>query len=189
VHRVLLENLQPLTTYNYQVVVSDRATNETYSENFAFTTQEQAIVPLVITNPIPQPATELSAGTSAATLGVSTEVTAECRFATTAGISFEAMTETFSSLDKMTHTVTVSGLIDARTYNDYVRCQNDSGLANESDYQLTFSVAAAVVEDTTAPVISNLQASSLQPRSVVISFQTNEQASSLINYAESDYYV
>jgi phosphodiesterase/alkaline phosphatase D-like protein len=44
-HSVLLDNLQPSTSYNYQVVVSDRASNITESKNFVFTTDEEHVTP------------------------------------------------------------------------------------------------------------------------------------------------
>jgi hypothetical protein len=76
-------------------------------------------------------------------LQLTTDESATCRYATTAGIAYGSMPATFSSTGGTAHSTIVTGLADGGTYSYYVRCQDASGNANPDDFVITFSVATA----------------------------------------------
>ncbi len=91
---------------------------------------------------------ELAAGTTQATLAVSTNENAQCRYGTTSGTAFASMTDIFSttgtSSSVTSHTTTITGLTDSTNYTYYVRCIDVNGNANLSDLTISFSVASGV---------------------------------------------
>ena len=100
----------------------------------------------------PLPMGTLPVGTTQATLSVTTNESATCRYSTTAGLAYAAMTEAFATSGDGAHRIG-DGPDERSSYNYYVRCQDGAGNANSSDATITFSVGA----DTTAPVRSNLR--------------------------------
>ena len=90
-----------------------------------------------------QPAGMLASGTSQTTLSLVTDESATCRYATSAGVVYEAMTNTFSSTGGTAHSTPVMGLVDGSSYSYYVRCQDVAGNENGDDYTITFSVATS----------------------------------------------
>jgi hypothetical protein len=97
--------------------------------------------PPVLTNG--QPTGVLSSGTTTTTLSLTTNEVATCRYATSAGVAYGSMTNTFSSTGGTSQSTTVTGLNDGGSYTYYVRCQDSAGNANSSDYVITFSVNIA----------------------------------------------
>jgi hypothetical protein len=97
------------------------------------------------------PTGALASGTTTATLTLATNEVATCRYSTTAGVAYSAMTLAFTSVGGTAQSASVTGLKNGTTYNYYVRCQDTSGNANPDDYLITFSVNAA---STTPPVRS-----------------------------------
>ena len=89
-----------------------------------------------------QPSGTLAAGTTQSTLGLTTNEGATCKYATTAGVAYASMANTFSSTGGTTHTTTVTGLSNGGSYNYYVRCQDASGNANTDDFAINFGVAS-----------------------------------------------
>jgi hypothetical protein len=90
-----------------------------------------------------QPSGVLPSGSTGTSLQLTTDESATCRYATTAGISYASMPNAFSSTDGMTHSTVVTGLADGGTYSYYVRCQDGAGNSNPDDFMITFSVATA----------------------------------------------
>lgn len=78
-------------------------------------------------------------GATAANLQVTTNEAATCRYATTSGTSFDAMTNTFDFTGGTSHSTTVTGL-QSGTNDFYVRCRDTEGNANSSDFQITVNV-------------------------------------------------
>ena len=89
----------------------------------------------------PQPTGALSAGTTQTAISLTTNETANCKYSTTAGVSYASMPNTFSATDSTTHSTTISGLQDDQTYNYYVRCNDSSGNFNTDDFAITFSIS------------------------------------------------
>ncbi len=124
------------------------------------------------------PSGTLAAGTTQTTLILTTNENATCRYATTAGVAYGSMPNTFATTGGATHSTTVSGLSNGGSYSYFVRCQDVAGNANPDDYAIGFSVATPPV-DTTAPVRSSgspsgtLAAGTTQ---TTLSLATNESA-------------
>lgn len=83
----------------------------------------------------------LPAGTTQATLSLVTDENATCRYATTAGMTYGAMTNTMATIGGAAHSTTVSGLSNGGSYNYFVRCQDGVGNTNTTDFPISFSVA------------------------------------------------
>lgn len=88
------------------------------------------------------PSGALSAGTSQTTVSLTTNENATCKYSTSAGTAFDAMTGTFTSTGAASHSVTVSGLSSGITYNYYVRCEDNYNNADTDDYLISFSVGS-----------------------------------------------
>ena len=89
-----------------------------------------------------QPSGQLAAGTTQATLQVTTNENATCRYGTVAGTGYAALANTFSTTGGTTHTTVVNGLTNGTAYTFYVRCQDTAGNATTADFPISFSVAA-----------------------------------------------
>jgi len=81
------------------------------------------------------------------TLSLNTDESATCKYSTTAGTSYDSMTNTFSTTGETLHSQPLSGLTDGiKIY--YVRCIDSAGNKNTDDYPIAFTV------DTTPPSTS-----------------------------------
>jgi hypothetical protein len=95
-------------------------------------------------------------------------------------------TETDTGTRVISHSVALTGLTGGTTYHFQVRSKDDAGTPNtgtSSDY--TFTTTAA--PDTTAPSISNIVATPTH-NSVQITWDTNEAASSYVDYGTTASY-
>jgi hypothetical protein len=164
------------TTYNYYVRCQDTAGNAnpddypiTFSVNAADTTPP--------VRSAGAPAGTLASGTTQTALSLITNEAATCRYSTTAGVAYSAMTKTFGGAGGTSQSTTITGLVSGTTYSYYVRCQDTAGNANTDDYPISFSVAKVV--DTTPPVRSagaptgTLASGTTQ---ITLSLTTNEAA-------------
>ena len=86
------------------------------------------------------PAGVLPASTTQATLSLTSDENATCRYSTTPGVAYGSMGNTFSSTGGTTHSTLVTGLISNTQYSYYVHCQDGAGNADSSDYVITFTV-------------------------------------------------
>ena len=87
------------------------------------------------------PSGVLSGGRTNATLGLTTDEHAECRYSTQAGQTFPSMITTFATTGTTTHSTVVNGLQDGGSYAFYVRCRDFFGNASIDDYVIQFSIA------------------------------------------------
>ena len=90
-----------------------------------------------------QPVGSLPAGTTQATLSLTTSEGATCRYASLAGVAYASMANTFTTTGSTAHTTVVSGLTGGHSYQFYVRCADASGNANPDDFVIGFSVASS----------------------------------------------
>ncbi|QNI33520.1 hypothetical protein H7849_06120 [Alloacidobacterium dinghuense] len=90
-----------------------------------------------------QPTGSLPSGTTQVTLSLTTDENATCRYATSAGVAFSAMTSTFTTTGGTAHATPITGLQDGNSYSYSVRCQDSSGNANPDDYSIAFTVASS----------------------------------------------
>ncbi|MEK7542526.1 MAG: type II secretion system protein [Patescibacteria group bacterium] len=89
------------------------------------------------------PSGTLPAGTTATTLSLQTDQGAVCRYSTTAGIRYTAMTNNFTpDVPRTSHSVGVSGLGPGiHTY--HVRCQGDFYNTSVNDFKIEFTIASS----------------------------------------------
>ncbi len=131
------------------------------------------------------PGGTLPSHTTEVTLSLATNESATCRYATTPGVLYAAMTSTFAASGSITHAHPVSGLVDEQTYTYHVRCQDVAGSANDDDYEISFYIFSS---DTVPPLISNVQAVDITPYSAKITWETDEPCTSQVEHGETDAY-
>jgi hypothetical protein len=90
------------------------------------------------------PSGQLAFGTTSATLSVTTDENATCRYATTPGVAYGSMTNTFATTGTTAHATAISGLANGQAYNYYVRCQDSYGNAT-NDYPVSFSISSSIL--------------------------------------------
>lgn len=144
-----------------------------------FTTVIDLIAPVV---------NSLSAGTitpTGAVLSLTTDENASCRYATTDS-AFGSMTA-FTTTGGTSHSVSLAGLTSSTVYSYYVRCQDASAQLNTmtTSAHVAFTTATP---DTTGPVVSNVQATSITATGATITWATNELATSRIEYGATSAY-
>ncbi|TSD02104.1 MAG: hypothetical protein Athens071425_123 [Parcubacteria group bacterium Athens0714_25] len=132
------------------------------------------------------PSSELSSGTTSTTLSLTTSETATCKYSNTPGTAYADMTELFTTEDGIIHTKDISNLSDGSSYSYYVRCQDLSENANDTDYLISFSVASPqdVEEDTDEEKdldIHGVKAESTE-NSITITWKTDHNTKSSIRY-------
>lgn len=86
------------------------------------------------------PTGTIAAGSDVVELSLQTDELATCRYATSSGVTYASMTNTFSTLDNRTFFTNISGLADETTYSYYVRCSDVQNLVNDDDYVITFTL-------------------------------------------------
>ena len=84
------------------------------------------------------PTGTLTAGTTQTTLSLTTNENATCRYATTAGVAYASMTNTFSTTGTTAHSTTVSSLANGGSYSYFVRCQDVAANANTNDFTIRY---------------------------------------------------
>lgn len=83
----------------------------------------------------------LSAGTASATLSITTDENATCKYGTTPNTAYASIANTFSTTGGTSHSQSVS-VSDGNSYSYYVRCIDGSSNANTNDYSISFSVTS-----------------------------------------------
>ncbi len=129
-------------SYNYYVRCQDTATNanpDDFGIGFTVAATPPDTTPPVRSNG--QPTGALTAGTTQTSLTLTTNEAATCRYATTTGVAYSAMSSTFATTGSTAHSTTVTGLVNGGSYNYYVRCQDAATNANPDDFGISFTVA------------------------------------------------
>ena len=160
-HSVALSGLTASTLYYYRVLSRDASTNLATSAGQTFMT---SAVPDT-TAPV------LSAGsptgllttTTSATLTLSTNEAATCRYSTTASTIYTSMTGAFDSTGGATHSTSVSGLQPSTPYIYYVRCVDSAANATTSDYTISFTTATTRTSTTSGGYPSSVRNMPITP--------------------------
>ncbi|PYM68126.1 MAG: hypothetical protein DME11_01430 [Candidatus Rokuibacteriota bacterium] len=121
----------------------------------------------------------LPAGTTQTTLALTTNEAATCRYSPSAGVPYDAMTQTFATTGGMAHSTPVSGLVDGGSYAFYVRCLDTAANANPDDFAISFTVDNTPTVDTTPPARSGAQPTGTLPAGTTqttLALTTNEAA-------------
>src|SRR5216117_3029177 len=125
-----------------------------------------------------QPMGTLPAGTTQTTLALTTNEVATCRYSPSAGVPYDAMTQTFATTGGTAHSTPVSGLVDGGSYAFYVRCLDAAANANPDDFAISFTVGSPPA-DTTPAVRSGGQPTGVLPAGTTqttLALTTNEAA-------------
>lgn len=88
------------------------------------------------------PSNTIAQGNVSTSISLVTNENASCKYATTTGTAYAAMTDTFSTTGGTTHSTTVTGLSDGRRFHYYIKCQDGSSNASTDDYEISFWVSA-----------------------------------------------
>ncbi|MBP9757557.1 MAG: hypothetical protein KBD06_03075 [Candidatus Pacebacteria bacterium] len=94
----------------------------------------------IISNALPTGT--IPAGSNFIELSFQTDVAATCRYATSTGIAYASMSNSFTNIAGLLHYRVVSGHDDGATYHYYIRCRDTFGATATSDYDLSFSLAS-----------------------------------------------
>ncbi|MCR4322721.1 MAG: cohesin domain-containing protein, partial [Candidatus Azambacteria bacterium] len=97
------------------------------------------------------PSGVLAVGTTQATLSLSTNENATCKYGIAVGVTYASVANTFSTTGGTAHSATVSGLSNGNSYAYYVRCEDGAGNMNDDDHTIAFSVAPSVSTPTPTP--------------------------------------
>ena len=179
-HGIVLTGLTPGTTY-YFVAESTGANGATgYSSTYSFTTTG---------TPPNGPAPVISAVTASSITSTSAVITWTTDQSSSSQVNYGTTTSYGSSslLNvslSTTHSVTLTGLMPATTYNyQAVSANSSSATATSANY--TFQTSAPVAAP---PVISNIQTSATTTNSVTITWTTDQASNSEINYGPTTTY-
>jgi hypothetical protein len=127
------------TTYTYTVKAVDGEDNESaISAPAQATTFAGDTTPPVVS--VTGPTGVLAAGTTSASLTVTTNENATCRYAATSGVAYASMT-LMTTTGGTSHSSTISGLSNGNSYTYYVKCR-DVALNISADASTSFSVAS-----------------------------------------------
>ncbi len=179
-HSISLTGLTASTTYHFRVRSADAAGNSTSSTDATFSTSAQPDT----TPPVLSAISAGSVTSSGATITWTTNeaATTQVDFGTTT--SYGSST-TLNSALVTAHSAALAGLQAGTTYHFRVRSADAAGnLAVSTDR--TFVTAAA--PDTTGPTISGVGAGNLAQTSAVITWSTNEPATSRVEYGPTTTY-
>ncbi|MEW6682011.1 MAG: fibronectin type III domain-containing protein [Nitrospirota bacterium] len=173
-HSRSLIGLTASTTYHFRVRSADAAGNTASSADFVFTTSAQPDTT----------APTLSSIASGSVTNAGATITWTTNEASTTQVDYGTTTAygastTLNATLVTAHSAALSGLQTATTYNYRVRSADAAGNVAVSTNR-TFTTAAA--PDTTGPTISNLAAGNATPTSVVVTWSTNEPATSWVEF-------
>jgi len=153
--------------------------NNDYGWTTYFTTAIDTIPPVV------NSFSASSITTTGATLNVTTNESAMCAFATTDS-AYVTMTA-FDTTGGTTHTQVLTGLSSSTGYDYYVRCADTTAQTNTMTTSANVSFTT-LTPDTTGPVISNIQSTSITSSGATITWTTDENATSVVEYGLTSAY-
>ena len=177
-HGVVLTGLSPGTTYYFQAQSTDINGNTGSSTLYSFTTTG---VPVGI----PPAISSVMAGnltSNSATISWTTDQPSNSQ------VIYGATTQYGSQVQDATlvisHSITLTGLIAGTTYNFMVSSANTYG-TSASSTNFTFTTSSPV---TPAPLISSVAVSSVNGSSATITWITDQQSNSLVDYGTTTSY-
>ena len=179
-HTRAITGLSPSTAYHVRVRSVDAAGNGAVSADNTFTT---SAAPDTIAPLISNVAVGSITGSSATVTWTTNEgATSLVEYGATTTYG-SALPETASFLTA--HSRVFTGLSVSTTYHYRVRNRDAAGNLGASG-NFTFTTTAA--PDTTAPVVSGITASGITTTSAIITWNTNEPATSVVDYGLSTAY-
>jgi len=173
-HSRVLNGLSPSTTYHYRVISRDAAGNTGTSGDRTFTT---AAAPDTTAPAISGIGTS-NITTTAATISWTTNELSDTQIQYGTTTSYGSSTTRNTTLTT-NHSQQLTGLLPSTLYHYRVLSRDGAGnLATSGDRTFT----TATPPDTTAPTLSNITASNITSTSAVVTWSTNETATSQVEY-------
>ena len=133
-----LTNGSSYTYYVRSIDASGNANTDDFAISFSIALSDTT--PPVRSNG--QPSGTLPAGTTQATLSLTTNENATSRYSPSPGTAYAAMLGTFTTTGGTNHSTTITGLTNGSSYTYYVRSIDTSGNANTTDFPISFSIAS-----------------------------------------------
>jgi hypothetical protein len=172
VHSITISGLSPTTGYHFRVRSRDGSGNATTSSDSTFTTLTPDVTPPVISN-----RTVTGIGINTATIGWTTDEPSHSAVDVGTSLSYG---RTDSSLNLVTnHSIIINALTPNTTYHFRVRSRDASNNARTSGDSTFLTLPSS---DTTRPVITNVAANNITDHAAVITWNTNEAASTRLEY-------
>ena len=141
-HSTPLTSLADGQSYTFHVRCQDPAGNASAEHMISFSVAVPAdVTPPVISDVLPTGT--LPAGTTQATMSVTTNENASCRWGTVS-TTYANLPNAFTTTGSTAHSTALTGLSNGQTYTRYVRCQDTAGNGSSSSTVVSFSVAAPV---------------------------------------------
>ncbi len=146
--------LNPSLTHSYKIRIE---TQDQTGNNIDIATAMIAIIqnvgvsaqagqqPMVAQNG--RPTGDVAAGNATIELTFETNRPGTCKYDTVAGTPYSSMTNTFSSSGQIFYT-TVTGHVNDTTYSYYIRCKDNVGAENTSDFVITFTLLPTPISNT-----------------------------------------
>src|SRR3989344_587746 len=170
-HSVSVIGLSPNTTYYYQLASSDPNGNISYESNsgagYSITTLDGPSISSVAVD---------SVDNNQATIVWTTNVSADSQVYYSTNSSLSSPSNVEDTTATTNHSITLTGLIQGTTYYFYV----ESGVANDKNSGNYYSFITT--NDTTVPTISSVSASPVADTTAVITWTTNEGATTQLLY-------
>jgi peptidoglycan/xylan/chitin deacetylase (PgdA/CDA1 family) len=171
-HSIVLSGLISGTTYHFSMKSQDASGNEALSADGVFTTVRRDVTPPAISNVAASNVTQNSAKI---TWKTDEPATSQVEYGLTSGYGSSSPAD--ANL-VTSHSVVLNGLASGTKYHFSVQSKDASG--NEAiSGDATFTT---VQPDVTPPVISNVAATNVTHNSARITWKTNEQATSQVEY-------
>ena len=108
-----------------------------------------------------------------------TDEIATCRYSGSPGTPYDSMPTTFTVVDFVYHSTTVTGLTSGTSNAYYIRCEDSSVNQNSDDFAISFDVSAP---DPTPPIITSVQATTGVSTST-IQWTTDDVSDSTVMYS------
>lgn len=179
-HSAQVSGLEAGKEYTYYVRCKNTSTNavNTTDKEISFTVQSSSADEGPVRSDL-SPAGPIN--TISATLSLTTDVDAICKYDVTSGTDYEQMANTFSETGGTAHSTQVSGLevVDGKTYTYYIRCKNTATEeVNTTDSIISFAMQKnGDTKDEAPPEIKNNTGEQVNSSSsVILSISTNEEA-------------
>ncbi|MFZ2555690.1 MAG: dockerin type I domain-containing protein [Minisyncoccia bacterium] len=144
----------PSTTGSYRITLATRSGGGALDGAQAMiaivtpvtTTLENENTAPILSNGLPSGT--IAAGNSLIELSLETTEPATCRYSTTPGVIYSAMTSSFTSISGQLFYTAVSGHVNDTSYTYYVRCADLLGVVNSDDYEITFTLDETPISNT-----------------------------------------
>jgi hypothetical protein len=176
-----LTGLAPSTTYYYVVESKDAALNTSTTPTQGFVTAASPVADTVAPVISTVSVSGISISSASILWQTNESATSKIYFSTTTPVNLStALTISNNSLVG-SHALTLTGLASSTTYY-YVVESKDAALNTSITSTQSFVTAAPPVADTVAPVISAISTSNISSTTAMISWQTNELATSKLYY-------